>query len=512
MAHPPALLALALLALALALPVTHAAASKPGQVHLGLGSTASERTVSFVTLQHIERSAVRFYPASSPTSVTVTNCTQRDFHDGGATKRRIVLHECVMAPLRDATVYMYQVGDALGGGASEGWSQLFNFTTWHEPHPDLTLAVYGDMGVKNARTLPWLRRDLERSGFDAVLHVGDFAYNLDSEEGALGDRFMEAIEPLAAHVPYIVCLGNHESAYNFSHYTERFAAYAQQGNSGNNWWYSFDLSYVHFVALSSELYYNADIYDEIQKQNQWLERDLAAVDRAKTPFVVVFLHRPLYCSNTDDLPDCTTDAQRLRDGFTAPDGTFYSGLEKTFLKYSVNLVMAAHEHSYERTWPVRNSTAVTEHQEPNRYENAQAPTYIVTGAAGCPEDLDYYDELHHGPWSLVRSASYGYAHFRIVNSTHLHFEQFISDGLNGTDAFWYVQTAAPQAPRPDIATNVPLHQCSAYCAAVCLYSGKQAEQDCATQCRCEREHAAGRLAQVAAEAGVTVKRGLVHKH
>jgi hypothetical protein len=29
---------------------------------------------------------------------------------------------------------------------------------------------------------------------------------------------MERIEPIAAYVPYMTCPGNHEIAYNFSHY------------------------------------------------------------------------------------------------------------------------------------------------------------------------------------------------------------------------------------------------------------------------------------------------------
>ena len=40
--------------------------------------------------------------------------------------------------------------------------------------------------------------------------------------GEMGDRFMDQIEPISAYVPYMVAAGNHESAYNFSHYRYRF--------------------------------------------------------------------------------------------------------------------------------------------------------------------------------------------------------------------------------------------------------------------------------------------------
>ena len=43
-----------------------------------------------------------------------------------------------------------------------------------------TLAVYGDMGTANAVSLPWLVEEAASGGFDAVLHVGDLAYDLFS--------------------------------------------------------------------------------------------------------------------------------------------------------------------------------------------------------------------------------------------------------------------------------------------------------------------------------------------
>ena len=42
------------------------------------------------------------------------------------------------------------------------------------------MAVYGDMGRSNAVSLPWLVEEAASGGIDAVLHVGDFAYDLFS--------------------------------------------------------------------------------------------------------------------------------------------------------------------------------------------------------------------------------------------------------------------------------------------------------------------------------------------
>ncbi len=173
----------------------------------------------------------------------------------------------------------------------------------------LRVAVYGDMGVEKGKLAVCLlhirappltiamravltlslhethtdgstvKRQLARQiradpdAYAMVLHIGDFAYDMDERDGRQGDLFMREIEPVAANVPYMVvrgcgcgCLygpcplnwsmdrsiqfifltrettyppplatnhtqpkttttkdmGNHESAYQFSHYTERF--------------------------------------------------------------------------------------------------------------------------------------------------------------------------------------------------------------------------------------------------------------------------------------------------
>jgi len=41
------------------------------------------------------------------------------------------------------------------------------------------LAVYGDLGYLNAVSLPLLTREAQDLSYDAILHVGDFAYDLD---------------------------------------------------------------------------------------------------------------------------------------------------------------------------------------------------------------------------------------------------------------------------------------------------------------------------------------------
>ncbi|KAJ4171279.1 hypothetical protein NW754_015042 [Fusarium falciforme] len=73
------------------------------------------------------------------------------------------------------------------------------------------------------------------------------------------------------------------------------------------------------------------------EQYQWLKKDLARVDRCKTPWVIIMGHRPMYSSKCGDYH------QHLREAF-----------EKLFLKHKVDLYIAGHVHWYERLNPIRN--------------------------------------------------------------------------------------------------------------------------------------------------------------
>lgn len=101
--------------------------------------------------------------------------------------------------------YLYHCGSKLGWSAEYWFVTTPNTEDWSP-----RLAIFGDMGNENAQSLAYLQEDAQRLMYDAVLHVGDFAYDMDSENGKVGDQFMRQISSLAAYVPYMVCAGNHE--------------------------------------------------------------------------------------------------------------------------------------------------------------------------------------------------------------------------------------------------------------------------------------------------------------
>uniref|UniRef100_A0A914WGL3 Acid phosphatase n=1 Tax=Plectus sambesii TaxID=2011161 RepID=A0A914WGL3_9BILA len=284
------------------------------------------------------------------------------------------------------------------------------------------------MGNINARSLGRLQQEAQRGQFDVVLHVGDFGYDLNTDEGQFGDEFNRQIEPIAAYVPYMTVVGNHEGAYNFSHYVNRYT----MPDSDHNLFYSYDLGPVHFIAFSTEFYFFTSYgWQQIANQYRWLQKDLekAQANRKNVPWIITMGHRPMYCSD-DDRDDCTMYESVIRTGL--PILHAYA-LEPLFYKYGVDLQFYAHEHSYERMWPVYNRTVYNGTGEP--YKNPPAPVHVVTGSAGCQELVDPFVK-NPSPWSAVRISDYGFSKMQVFNKTHLYLEQITASSGEIVDSFW----------------------------------------------------------------------------
>ncbi|CAH1779177.1 unnamed protein product [Owenia fusiformis] len=294
--------------------------------------------------------------------------------------------------------------------------------------------IYGDLGRKGgAPSIRALKQEAHTGRYTAFIHTGDFAYNFHDEDGQRGDNFMRRIQDIAARVPYMTCPGNHEIWYDFSHYRYRFSA-PRSDWPIQKWqmWYSFDVANIHFISYSSEVYFTDDeLY--APAQIKWLEKDLTEANspsnRTQRPWIIVFGHRPMYCSNLNR-DDCTTPLSKVR-----------IGLEDTFYKYGVDLIIEAHEHSYERLYPVFHGQVTN-----CDYKNPRAPAHIIGGAAGCNEQFGLCADVvlsPRGPWSAFRSwlpGLNGYGRLKVFNNTHLYYEQMLAMTGQVMDRFWLVQT------------------------------------------------------------------------
>lgn len=338
----------------------------PEQVHISLiGNTHTQMGITWATLDHLP-SIVQF--GTEPSKLTSTLIgTSSTYTKGGWNGW---LHKAKLFTLTAGTQYYYRVGDG-----ANSWSKVFNFRT--EPLSSnrvLRIASIGDMGNQNSEgNMKQLQKMAANQEIDLIIHNGDISY-ADGYQGKW-DTFLRSMEDVTAYVPYMVTPGNHEvgviGELNLGlGYINRFILPGKNsiGPDLQNLYYSWNYGLAHFIALDTESVLNIALIT--QEQVDWLKQDLAQVDRKVTPWIIVFGHRPFYCSNGDD--DCGIEAGVLR-----------LAVESLLNQYKTDLVLMAHKHDYERFWPT-NSTGLPILS----YDNPGAPVYILNGAGGNREGLE----------------------------------------------------------------------------------------------------------------------------
>ncbi|SPQ27132.1 ffa39850-3af5-4b87-92ed-066b155dde47 [Thermothielavioides terrestris] len=285
--------------------------------------------------------------------------------------------------------------------------------------------------------------------YDFIWHVGDIAYADSwlkeekgnyitpyntSDNGAEYDKilneFYDQVEGLSSIKPYMVGPGNHEAncdngsdldiclpgQLNFTGYRHHWNMPSASSGGLENFWYSFDHGMVHFVMFNTETDFpnapdepggegaeNAGPFAPTGAQLAWLKRDLASVDRKKTPWVVAAGHRPWYVS-TEVCAECQAAFEPLLE------------------EYGVDLVLHGHKHFYERHAAVANGTAQEIGDSPT------APWYVVNGAAGHYDGLDT-PSTPYASTSRKVIVAYGWSLFTVHNCTHLS-TQFILSSNN----------------------------------------------------------------------------------
>jgi len=399
---------------------SHGSDPQPEQIHLSSTGDPTEMMVTWVTLAFTNYSIVEYNKAGFPLTLRVPGGVTK-FTDGGSEHRVLYIHRVKLTGLVPDQMYEYHCGGL------EGWSALYSFKAlksgvdWSP-----RMAVFGDLGSVNAKSLSYLQEETQHGKYDAFLHVGDFAYDMDSDNARVGDDFMNQIEAIAAYVPYMTCPGNHEQAYNFSNYRNRFS---MPGNT-EGIFYSWNIGPAHIISLSTEIYHFYKYgLEQIVQQYEWLEKDLQEAtspeNRALRPWIITMGHRPMYCSNSDG-DDCSRHSSIVRTGITSKH---LFGLEDLLYKYGVDLMLWAHEHSYERLLPIYNRQVCNGSLE-EPYTNPCAPVHVITGSGGCKENHDPFNPKIHPPWTAFRTEDYGYTRMTIHNKTHLYMEQ-VSVDLGG---------------------------------------------------------------------------------
>lgn len=183
----------------------------------------------------------------------------------------------------------------------------------------LRFAIIGDSGTGDRpqyQVAEQLIRHRQAFPFEMVLMMGDNLYGGESAR-AYESKFARPYKPLLdAGVKFYAALGNHDDPNqrfykNFNMNGERLYTFKPKPD-------------IRFFALDSN-YMDRD-------QLAWLEKEL---QKSQSDWKIVFFHHPIYSSGKRHGADV-----ELRES-----------LEPLFVKYGVSLVLAGHEHFYERLKP-----------------------------------------------------------------------------------------------------------------------------------------------------------------
>ncbi|GMR39038.1 hypothetical protein PMAYCL1PPCAC_09233 [Pristionchus mayeri] len=396
------------------------AAGMPQQVHIALTKKNTEMSATWVTFEEVNQQ-INFRQLSTTKMYTNNAETTKFVNPTGVIR---YVHRAVMTGLTPGESYAYQVG-------RQGYlSKEFVFKQL-SLQPPYNILVFGDLGVYKGESIPSMLQDAEEKAYDLIVTVGDYAYDLFSNNGTTGDQFFATLEPLFATVPFMVVAGNHEAeeqwAANYTTYRNSFTM--PEEGYGDNQFYSFDVGPIHFIGLSSEYYGFYYIYgmDPVFNQYDWLVKDLQASNKNRDtrPWIFSYSHRPFYCSN-DYNDECNTfENQLVRDGFLE-----MPGLEQIFYDQGVDITFWGHMHSYERFLP--RTPSAKETADP--YNNPAGPIYFISGSAGCHNNHATFGDPDE--YSAARNSEFGYTRVFVPNSTHIRFEQYSVEHDAIVDSVW----------------------------------------------------------------------------
>jgi hypothetical protein len=289
----------------------------------------TDRSLEVVWVQSPEAPAaeVAVFRPDGTAVMSVAAAADASAHPAGAG----VQWSAPLTGLEPATQYCYRIS------AGSRVLDRAGFRTAPAPggNAPVRFVALGDSG-EGGRDQRAVLRQIGAVFFDLMVHTGDIAYDSGTRR-EFQRNFFDVYAGLLDLFPMFPASGNHEyETEQAAPYREAFVLPDNGGPEGRERWYSYDYGDVHFVALDTERVGPV--------QAAWLDADLAANRR---PWTIVYMHKPAFSS-----------------GDHGNEPAVQQHFVPLFVKHQVPLVLAGHDHHYERTRP------------------QQGVTYVVTGGGG----------------------------------------------------------------------------------------------------------------------------------
>ena len=291
----------------------------------------------------------------------------------------LMSHKVHVENLEKGKAYSYKIG-------SEGGYVYGAFIVDVDAPKEITAINMSDAQTKDLTKHPYWRntfvKAVETAGksLDFAIHNGD---QFDQNNATGNDktpfrlyRYAKAVDVIRDYkfnIPYMTSSGNHEPSSAYSHYLMSDVDYAGYDYKGA--YYSYDYSFAHFAVLNTNTINDAQL--------NWLKDDLDAASDSTWKIVVMHIS-----------PYSTGDHSNKSE-----NQSIVEKLTPIFSEKHVDLVLQAHDHTYNKTLPYRwdaagytttygNDEVVNLNPEQETIndvtydKNPNGTYYITTGAAG----------------------------------------------------------------------------------------------------------------------------------
>lgn len=364
---------------------------------LGVGADDTQRNLAWYTVADVAQVA-----QIAPTADVVDGVFPADAATvsatGGPTTSGEYNRFVTFTGLRENTAYSYRVG-------TEGaWSDVYSFRT-QESDGEFGFLFFGDPQIGSSGNVS---RDAQ--GWADTLDVATATYPDTELLFSAGDQVEHAaneseyaafLTPDALReIPFVATNGNHDvgsKAYE-QHFntpnTVRSAGPGTGTSSGGDYWF------IHDGALFIDLNSNSRDF----ASHEAFVRQVVAEHGDEAAWKVVAFHHSIYSPG----PHATdTDVAARRN--TWP--TLFSEL-------GIDLVLQGHDHSYARSYLIRNGEKADQAEQAGADEVVAGPGGVLYVTSNSASGSKYYDLQPQGFWWLSASNQERVRNYTAVEVTH----------------------------------------------------------------------------------------------
>ncbi|MGA9909476.1 MAG: metallophosphoesterase, partial [Nitrososphaeraceae archaeon] len=221
-----------------------------------------------------------------------------------------------------------------------------------EQKTGFNFAAVGDMGCSPLTEK--IINDINNKSPEVILALGDLSYQRDNS-----DCWLNIVAPVEPKLKIV--LGDHD--YDSDSVLKQYKNHFNMSQE----YYSFNYENVHFIALATEI-----PFDINSSQYNFVKNDLEAA--SKNPdinWTIVYSYRPQYSSPSEH-----------------PGNNFLRDLyHPLFQKYNVDIILQAHNHNYQRTYPINynnesSSSPLVTDNDIKSYKDPAGQVYVTVGTGG----------------------------------------------------------------------------------------------------------------------------------